>query len=105
MSKELSFVTLDVEDPAATPELLSTSEEDGYSSFGIASSSPEIVLSFSHERKCVTLTMNSPEYGGSSPIMRSTTKLSMVVEKVSSRRMPSALWNDSMASSRSPRNA
>jgi len=42
MSKELSFVTLDVEDPAATPELLSTSEEDGYSSLGIASSSPEI---------------------------------------------------------------
>ena len=48
MSNELSFVTLDVDDPAAIVELLSTSEEDGYSSLGISSSSPAIVLSLSH---------------------------------------------------------
>ena len=47
MSNELSFVTLDVDDPAAIVELLSTSEEDGYSSLGISSSSPEIELSLS----------------------------------------------------------
>ena len=44
MSKELSFVSLDVEDPATTTELLSTSEDEGYSRLGIASSSPAIIV-------------------------------------------------------------